>query len=67
MSKKLIVIQGPTGIGKTKVAILLAKKFETEIISTDSRQFYKELLIGAAPPSKNNFLKLNIISFITFR
>ena len=57
MSKKLIVIQGPTGIGKTKVAILLAKKFETEIISTDSRQFYKELLIGAAPPSKKQLLE----------
>ena len=58
MAKKLILIQGPTGIGKTNVAVLLAKKYETEIISTDSRQFYKELLIGAAPPSKKQLLEV---------
>lgn len=54
----LIVVLGPTGIGKTDLAINLAKKMETEIISADSRQFYKELKIGTAPPSK---LQLNEI------
>ena len=46
-----IVIVGPTAIGKTKVAIQIAKHFHTEIISADSRQFYQELKIGTAPPS----------------
>ncbi len=54
MSKKLLVtIVGPTAIGKTTLAIALAKYFETEIISADSRQFYKEMKIGTAVPSKN--------------
>ncbi len=47
----LIVITGPTGIGKTRLAIDLAKTYSTEIISCDSRQFYRELNIGVAPPS----------------
>lgn len=50
--KSLIVILGPTAIGKTKLSIELAKKFNTEIISADSRQFYKEMNIGTAKPSK---------------
>lgn len=48
--KKLIVIVGPTASGKTALAIELAKKFKTEIISADSRQFYKEMSIGTAKP-----------------
>ena len=53
MKKKiLIVLAGPTAIGKTSLAIELAKEFKTEIISADSRQFYKELNIGVAKPSK---------------
>ena len=40
---KLIVIVGPTAIGKTALAIRIAKKLNTEIISADSRQFFKEL------------------------
>ena len=52
MKKKLVVILGPTAIGKTKLSIRLAKHFKSEIISCDSRQFYKELNIGTAPPSK---------------
>lgn len=47
----LIVIIGPTGIGKTALAVELAKKLSTEIISCDSRQLYKELKIGTAVPS----------------
>lgn len=49
--KYLIVVAGPTAIGKTALAIKLAQHFTTEIISADSRQFYKELNIGVAKPS----------------
>lgn len=48
--KFLVVILGPTGIGKTTLAIEVAKYFETEIISADSRQFFNELSIGTAKP-----------------
>ncbi len=48
----LICVVGPTAIGKTALAIKLAKVFSTEIISADSRQFYKEMRIGTAVPSK---------------
>lgn len=52
-SKKiLIAVVGPTAVGKTRIAIELAKHYRTEIISADSRQFYKELSIGTAKPSK---------------
>ncbi len=49
--KNLIVITGPTACGKTAVSVDLAKKLETEIVSCDSRQFYKEMCIGTAKPS----------------
>jgi tRNA dimethylallyltransferase len=49
----LLVIAGPTAIGKTKTSIILARHFEAEIISADSRQFYKALKIGAAAPSED--------------
>ena len=49
--KKLISIIGTTGIGKTKLAIELAKHFGTEIVSCDSRQFFREMKIGTATPS----------------
>jgi len=52
MGRKLISVVGPTGIGKTKLAIELAKHFRTEIISCDARQFYKEMPIGTAMPSE---------------
>lgn len=51
--KTLIVVVGPTAIGKTSLAIRLAQLYETEIISADSRQFFKELNIGTAKPSKD--------------
>ena len=51
-NKMLLYITGPTGIGKSKMSLLLAKKLKTEIISSDSRQFYKEMTIGTAVPSK---------------
>jgi tRNA dimethylallyltransferase len=49
--KKVIIITGPTAVGKTAVAIEMAKHFKTEIISADSRQCFKELNIGVARPS----------------
>ena len=51
-NKKLILIAGPTAVGKTSYAIKLAQEHNTEIISTDSRQFYRELKIGTATPTK---------------
>ena len=51
MYKYLISIVGPTAIGKTSLAIQLAEKYSTEIISADSRQFYREMNIGTAKPS----------------
>lgn len=48
----LVVVVGPTAVGKTATAISLAKYFNTEIISADSRQFYREMSIGTAKPSK---------------
>ncbi len=53
MSKTLIYVAGPTGIGKTSLSIELAKKLKTDIISCDSRQFYRELKIGTSPPTNN--------------
>lgn len=50
MQKKIIIICGPTGAGKTDVSIELAKKYGAEIISFDSRQFYIETTIGTAKP-----------------
>ena len=52
MSKYLIVIAGPTGIGKTNLSIEIAKKYNAEILSCDSRQFFKEMSIGTAVPTK---------------
>lgn len=49
--KTLLTIVGPTAIGKTRMAIALATHFGTEILSCDSRQFFKELRIGTAVPS----------------
>lgn len=50
--KRLIVIVGPTAVGKTALAIWVAQHFNTEIISADSRQIYHELEIGTAKPSR---------------
>jgi tRNA dimethylallyltransferase len=49
--KKLVVVLGPTAIGKTAFSIELAKSLQTEILSCDSRQFFKELNIGVARPN----------------
>jgi tRNA dimethylallyltransferase len=49
--KYLVVIAGPTAVGKTVVSIKLAKLFKTVVLNADSRQFYKELNIGTAKPT----------------
>jgi tRNA dimethylallyltransferase len=54
----LVVIAGPTAVGKTALAIALAKKFQTEIISADSRQFFRELNIGTAKPTEKELLEV---------
>ncbi|MDY6800862.1 MAG: tRNA (adenosine(37)-N6)-dimethylallyltransferase MiaA [Bacteroidota bacterium] len=59
MQKTLIVILGPTGIGKTDLSIDIARELDTEIISSDSRQIYKELKIGTAVPSNKQLHKVN--------
>lgn len=58
-TKTVIVIAGPTAVGKTSVAIEVAKHFGTEIISADSRQCYKELNIGVARPSENELKEVH--------
>lgn len=52
MKKNLIVIAGPTAVGKTALSIELAKFYNCPIVSADSRQFYKEMSIGTAKPTK---------------
>lgn len=52
--KYLITIIGPTAIGKTALSIQLANKYQCEIISCDSRQFFKEMTIGTAVPNQKN-------------
>ena len=52
MTPLLVVITGPTAVGKTDLCVKIAQHYNTEIISADSRQFYKELSIGTAKPSK---------------
>jgi tRNA dimethylallyltransferase len=56
--KYLIVILGPTGVGKTRVAIEVAKNLKTEIISCDSRQIYRELRIGTTVPTDNELAEV---------
>ena len=51
MKKTLIIIAGPTAVGKTALSIELAKFYQCPIISADSRQFFKEMSIGTAKPS----------------
>jgi len=57
-TKKLYVVLGPTAIGKTSYSIEMALKLNTEIISADSRQFYKEMSIGTAVPTNEELKKV---------
>jgi len=64
-NKKLIVISGPTATGKTKLAVALARKFNGEIISADSRQIYKYLNVGTGKDLKEyKNIKYNLINII---
>ncbi len=56
--KTLIVLTGPTGVGKTDCSIRLAEHFSCPIISSDSRQIYKELKIGTAPPDRTQLKRV---------
>jgi len=65
--EEIITIVGPTGVGKTRLAIELAEKFNGEIISADSRQIYKYLNIGTAKPTSEERKKVvfHLIDFLT--
>lgn len=67
MKNTLLVLLGPTGVGKSDTAIELARHFGCEIISADSRQFYREMKIGAATPTNNQLaeIKHHFIGFIS--
>ncbi len=56
--KYLLMLVGPTAVGKTSMAINLAKKFNTEIVSCDSRQFYKEMELGTAKPDSQELMQV---------
>ena len=56
--KYLIVVAGPTAVGKTELTIDLAKHFQSEIISSDSRQFYREMNIGTAKPTEEELAQV---------
>lgn len=58
MEKYLIVIVGPTAVGKTGIAIDIARQLDAEILSADSRQFYKGLNIGTAAPTSEELLQI---------
>lgn len=58
MNKSLIILLGPTGIGKTDLGIDLALHFGTEIISCDSRQFFREMSVGTAVPTREQLEKV---------
>ncbi|MHA7831475.1 MAG: tRNA (adenosine(37)-N6)-dimethylallyltransferase MiaA [Flagellimonas sp.] len=57
-TKVLLTVVGPTAIGKTALGIQLAQHFDTEILSADSRQFFKEMEIGTAVPTKEELKKV---------
>jgi tRNA dimethylallyltransferase len=58
MERRVLAIVGPTASGKSKLGIEIAQKLQTEIISADSRQIYKELSIGTAKPNENDLKKV---------
>lgn len=64
--KHLIIITGPTAVGKTDFCIDLAKKYNTEIVSCDSRQIYKGLIIGTAQPTQEQMdsVRHHLVNFI---
>jgi tRNA dimethylallyltransferase len=69
MNNFLIVILGPTCVGKSDLSVEIASHFNTEIISADSRQFYREMTIGTAVPAENqlNRVKHHFIKFLSVK
>ena len=69
MKNILIVLLGPTGVGKTDISVDIAEHFNTEIISSDSRQFYREMKIGTAVPDDHQLqrIKHHFIRFISVK
>lgn len=69
MKNFLIVILGPTGVGKSELSVEVASHFNTEIISADSRQFYREMTIGTAVPNENQLhaVKHHFIQFLSVK
>ena len=67
MKNILIVLLGPTGVGKTDISVDLAARFNCEIISADSRQFFREMRIGTAVPTDHqlNTIKHHFIRFLS--
>ena len=58
LSKLLVVIAGTTAVGKTEFAIKLAEKLQTDIVSCDSRQFYRQMNIGTAKPTPDELKRV---------
>jgi tRNA dimethylallyltransferase len=69
MQNFLLVLLGPTGVGKTDISIDIAIQFGSEIISCDSRQFYREMAIGTAAPDENQLEKIkhHFIRFLSVK
>jgi tRNA dimethylallyltransferase len=67
MNNTLFVLLGPTGVGKTELSIEIAEHFGSDIISCDSRQFYKEMHIGTAAPDETQLLRVrhHFVRFIS--
>ncbi|MDD4589164.1 MAG: tRNA (adenosine(37)-N6)-dimethylallyltransferase MiaA [Parabacteroides sp.] len=56
--KCLVIVLGPTGVGKTELSLRIAEHFRSPIISSDSRQLYKDLIIGTAAPTREQLLQV---------
>lgn len=69
MQNILIVLLGPTGVGKTDISIEIAGHFGSEIISCDSRQFFREMKIGTAVPTEEQLIKIkhHFIRFLSVK
>ena len=69
MSKKLVLISGPTASGKTKLAVKIAQKINGEIINADSMQVYKEFLVLSSRPTESEIKKIkhHLYGFISVK
>ena len=62
MTKTLIVLIGPTGVGKTELSLRIAERFSAPVVSSDSRQIYKDLPIGTAAATQEQKDRVDTIS-----